>query len=450
MITNFPAALQPIIQQGFLTRQFRRGLTSRLGYRQVAERRTFPNRVGQTVTDTKRGLKVPVETPTPAAANTGFDNGLTPGSFSVEQFSMGIDQYGDTTDLNMVTAGTAIASMFVENAEVNGTQAMQSLDRLSRNHLYFGTVSPSVLDVGGYLGGNTRVNTALGADGTTLHVDDIRGFTNIVGPLGSVTPVSNAAPAVVAVNGKAYTLVGVTPDGVGANVSTAPKGMSGTLLFQGNVAAADGALNAAVVLSTAPVVLRPNGRKTTAHIVAGDSLTMAVILKAVARLRQNGVPTINGLYNCYLDDEQLLGLFNDPQFQALFRGAYNSTEFRQGEVFELLGVRYIPTTEAPQQTLNGVAIHRAIIVGAGALIEGDYANVGHSDIPDYEKSLIDIVDGVAMVTREPLDRLRQIIAQSWYWIGGFALPTDVTANSLIIPTASNSALKRGVVIETTS
>jgi len=52
-----------------------------------------------------------------------------------------------------------------------------------------------------------------------------------------------------------------------------------------------------------------------------------------------------------------------------------------------------------------------------------------------------------MVTREPLDRLKQIIAQSWYWIGGFALPTDVTADASIIPTATNAYLKRGVVIE---
>lgn len=449
-IANFPASLQPIIQQGFLRREFKAGLTSRLGYRQIADRVNFPNRVGQTITDTRRGLKVPVETPTAASANTGLDNGMTPGSFSVEQFSTGIDQYGDTTDLNMVAAGVAIASVFVENANVNGVQAMQSLDRLARNHLYFGTVSPAVLDVGGYMGGNTRVATALGADGTTLHVDDIRGFQNIIGSLGTVTPVSNASPATVTVNGTAYSLVGVVPDGSGANVSTAPKGMSGVLHFAANVVVADGGLNAPVIISTAPVVFRPGNKKSTAAISAGDTLTMAVILKAVAQLRKNAVPTINGLYNCYLDDEQLLGLFGDAQFQTLFRGAYNSTEFRQGEVFELLGVRYIPTTEAPQQMLNGLPIHRAIIVGKGALVEADYANIGHTDVPDGDKALMEMVDGVAMVTREPLDRLHQIIAQSWYWIGGFALPSDITSNSLIIPTASNSALKRAVMIETTS
>ena len=32
-ISNFPAALQPIIQQGFLEREFQQALRSRLGYR---------------------------------------------------------------------------------------------------------------------------------------------------------------------------------------------------------------------------------------------------------------------------------------------------------------------------------------------------------------------------------------------------------------------------------
>jgi hypothetical protein len=39
-------------------------------------------------------------------------------------------------------------------------------------------------------------------------------------------------------------------------------------------------------------------------------------------------------------------------------------------------------------------------------------------------SIITMVDGVAMVTREAIDRLQQIIAQSWYWIGGFCAPSD--------------------------
>ena len=38
-IQNFPATLQPIIQQGFLEREFQQALRSRLGYRAVADAR---------------------------------------------------------------------------------------------------------------------------------------------------------------------------------------------------------------------------------------------------------------------------------------------------------------------------------------------------------------------------------------------------------------------------
>jgi hypothetical protein len=36
-IQNFPAALQPIIQLGFLEREFQQALQSRLGYRACAD-----------------------------------------------------------------------------------------------------------------------------------------------------------------------------------------------------------------------------------------------------------------------------------------------------------------------------------------------------------------------------------------------------------------------------
>ena len=58
-----------------------------------------------------------------------------------------------------------------------------------------------------------------------------------------------------------------------------------------------------------------------------------------------------------------------------------------------------------------------------------------------------MVDGVLLVVRPPLDRLGQIIGQSWCWMGGYCVPTDVTANANIIPTASNAYWKRAVVIE---
>ncbi|MBS1050484.1 DUF4043 domain-containing protein [Gluconobacter sp. NFX36] len=453
-IENFPVQLQAAIQQGFLAREFENGLKSKLGFRAAADRETFSVGIGETITKTRAGLKAPVTTPMNPTQNTNFDNGLTSTPWDVEQFSLTLNQYGDTIDLNMVTSRVGIASQFLVNANRNGIQAMQSLDRLARNALFGGANN----GVGGYLGGNTRVRTALTAAGTSVAVDDIRGFERVIYN-GQVVGVGSSTGMTVTVGSEAYTLTGATADAT--NVSTAPGGISGTLTFSGNVAQSDGAEGQPVIAATAPLVVRPNARTTTAGLIAptgtygssnwvpGDNLTMDCINQAVAQLQNNNVPMIDGAYHVHLDNSQLRGLFRDPDFKYLYRGAYGSEAYRDGTIIELLGARFIPTTEAPQQTSLGAgAIHRALVLGQGALVEGNFQGTGYSDLPDADSALIEMVDSVAMVTREPLDRLRQIIAQSWYWIGGFALPTDVTASTTVIPTASNSYLKRGVVIET--
>jgi len=442
-IENFPEQLRAAIQQGFLAREFETGLKARLGFRAVADREIFPNAIGETLTKTRKSLKAPVTEPLLPSGNTNFDNGLSPSGWSVEQYTLSINQYGDTIDLNMVTTGVGIASQFLANAQTNGMQAMQSLDRLARNALFGGVPG----GVGGYLGGNTRVTATATAKTSAIAVDDIRGFQYVIAS-GLVRPVNAGSGMTVTIGSGVYTLVAATADQ--SNVSTAPGGVSGQLQLSTGVSVADATAGNAVVASTAPLVLRPNGKRSTAdlRIADGDTLGIQHVLAGVASLRRNNVPMINGAYNCYLDDLQLLSLFRDADFKYLYRGAYGSEEYRSGQIIELLGVRFVPTTEAPQQvSLGGGPIHRALLLGQGALVEGDCACVGHTDIPDAERALIEMVDGVAMVTREPLDRLKQIIAQSWYWIGGFALPTDVTADVSIIPTATNAYLKRGVVIE---
>jgi hypothetical protein len=91
-------------------------------------------------------------------------------------------------------------------------------------------------------------------------------------------------------------------------------------------------------------------------------------------------------------------------------------------------------------------IRRPIICGQGALVEGDFAGMAAEDVAPAD-SIVVVVDGVAMVTREPIDRLQQIIAQSWYWMGGFCAPSDTTTNSSTVPTATNAAFKRAVMVE---
>ncbi len=435
-IQNFPAALQPIIQQGFLEREFEVALRSRLGYRAIADREEFAVGIGETLTKTRAGLKPSVTVPVVPSTNTNLDNGLTPQTFSVEQYTITINHYAATTDLNMVTSRVGIASQFLLNAATNGEQAARSLDELARNALF-----------SAYFGGNTWVRTTLTAPGPTLAVDDVRGFqTTFVN--GVQTPVGGAASLTVTVGADAYTLVGASADAV--NVSTTPGGISGTLTFSSSVTAADATALNTVTAATASAVVRPNGRSNTPALQAGDTLTMASLLNAVALLRLNAVPEIDGVFNCYLDPVSARQLFADNDFRQLFLGATSANQvFRKGMINDFLGLRFIPTTEAYVQahpTLAGAVVRRPIVCGKGALIEGDYAGLAAADVAPKD-SIISVVDGVAMVTREPIDRLQQIIAQSWYWIGGFCTPSDTTTSPSTVPTATNAAFKRAVMIE---
>lgn len=432
-IQNFPASLVPIIQTNMLEREFQDALQSVTAFRSIADREEFSIGIGETITKTRRGLKAPVTTALTPSTNTNLDNGLTPSGWTVEQYTLALNMYADTIDLNMVTSRVGLASQFLANAKVNGVQAGQSLDRIARNTLF-----------NAQMGGNTRVRTTLGAPGVAVAVDDVRGFQSVF-VNGVLTTVSAGNPMTVTVGSNAYTLNSVAVDG--SNVSTAPNGISGVLTFSANVTVADATALNAVTSAVAPSILRAGGRATTAGLVGTDLLTMGLCLDAVAQLRNNNVPTINGFYNVYLDNKSARQLFTDPDFKLLFQGSDTSAEFRNGRVVELLDCRFIPTTEAFQQTLGSVNVKRPIVCGQGALIEGDFAANGYSDVATAD-SIMSMVDGIAMVTREPLDRLAQIIAQSWYWIGGFTVPTDLTANTTIIPTASNSYYKRAIVLET--
>ncbi len=435
-ISNFPAALQPIIQQGYLEREFEHALNSRLGYRAVADREEFSVGIGETLTKTRAGLKPSVTTPLSAAGNTNLDNGLTPQGYSVEQYTITLNHYAATTDLNMVTSRVGIASQFLLNAAINGEQAARSLDELARNALF-----------AAYFGGNTRVRSALTSPAPTLAVDDVRGFLNVF-VNGVQTAVSGGNPLPVSVAGNSYSLISVTPDA--ANVSVAPNGISGVLTFATSVTLADGAVGNSVVAGNASAIMRPNGRTNTSALLAGDTLTMGTLLNAVAALRMNAVPEIDGAYNCYLDPMSARQLFADNDFRQLFTGATSANQvFRQGMVNDFLGLRFVPTTEAYVQghpSIGNALIRRPIICGKGALIEGDFAGMAAADVAPAD-SMVSVVDGIAMVTREPIDRLQQIIAQSWYWIGGFCAPSDTTTTPATVPTATTAAFKRAVMIE---
>jgi hypothetical protein len=467
-INDLPASLQSVIQQGYLERQFRMPLKAQLGFRAIADREPFTARIGETITKTRTGLLPPITTPMSPAAVTDITSGLTNQNYTVEQYILSIGQYAGSMQLNVATAEVAIASLFLRNAYTLGEQAARSVDTIAQLALF-----------GGYMGGNTRVTTTLGSAGTQVHVDDVRGFIQTLNGQGTPVSVSSANPVMVTVGGDGYSLIGVVADGPapaqipswiagltfsgsGTNTATAPNGFSGTLTFAGNVTVTDGTAGNAVVSTLAPVIQRPSNASTglmaptTAAISAANDvnagrLTIQMILNAKAALRANNVPVVeeSGLYHCYLDPIHVTGLYSDPVFQSFFRGREDTPEYRDGEVARLLGVRLIETNLNPVQSLAGVGtVRRAIVCGQGALIEGSFTRTGYEKANDVDDaSLTTIVDDIALITREPIDALKQVVTQSWSYIGGFVVPTDVTANPNNLPTASNAAYKRAVVVE---
>jgi len=260
--------------------------------------------------------------------------------------------------------------------------------------------------------------------------------------------VSSTTPMTVTIGSNVYMLISAALDTTSA--STSPNGLSGTLTLSSNVSLLDGTAGNTVTAANGSSIVRPSQRTNTSQILASDTLSMSCLLDAVAKLRMNAVPEIDGAYNCYLDPVSSRQLFSDPDFKQLFQGATSANQvFKNGMTNDFLGLRFVPTTEAfvqPHPILSGLMIRRPVICGRGALIEGDFAGIGTQDIAPAD-SIVSMVDGIAMVTRKAIDRLQQIIAQSWYWIGGFCAPSDTTTNATTVPTATNAAYKRAVVVE---
>ena len=449
-LNNLPASLQSVIQQGYLERAFRDALEAKLGFRDIADREPFPANIGETITKTRTGLLAPVTTPIAAASNADITSGLSPQNFTVEQYVLSVAQYAANMQLNIATSRVAIDSLYLRNAKTLAEQARRSVDTIAQQALF-----------AAYLGGNTRVITTLGsAAAATIHVDDIRGFTTTLNSEGQPVAVSSSNEVYVTVGSDIYALEGATADG--SNISTAPGGVSGTLTFAGNVSTGDGTAGNSVISAVAPSIMRPSTASglvmatNTSQINASTDvnsarLTIQMILQAKAQLAANNVPVLNktGNYVCYADPIHMTGLYADPAFQYFFRGRPDTPEYRKGAVAELLGVDIVETNMNPVQALAGVGVvRRAVVCGQGALVEGVITGTAYEATTEVDDgALTTLIDDIAHITREPIDALKQVVTQTWSYIGGFVAPTDTTANPATLPTATNAAYKRAVVVE---
>ncbi|MFB7500030.1 hypothetical protein ACFC09_36025 [Streptomyces sp. NPDC056161] len=409
--STVPPAIRAMMQNGILDRVFQEALVPNFIFPAIADAMPWQGGLGDTKTFTRKGLLAPATT-----AITGSDTSAA--TYSIEQWSVTMDQYGQAVDTNMLTSAMALASKFLADVETLGINAGQSINQIARNKLY-----------NAYAGGRTWAASAT-TSSATLPVNNSAGFGTVL-VNGVPTAVSASNPLSVTVNG-----VGNTVTGVSGNSLTLGTAISATAGW-------------AVVAANAPVTVRPTG-STAYDLGTSNTATFAMFRSAVTRLRKMNVPTVGGYYVAHIDPDTEAQLFSDSDFKQALQGRIDSPVYRDLSIGRFGGIDWIRNIEAPTilgGSAGNVTVHRPLVLGAGALVAAPFegmgsllAGTGVEDVPDI--SMIEAAPGVqvARIVRPPQDRLQQTLSTSWSWVGDYGVPSDST-------TGDAALYKRAVVLE---
>jgi hypothetical protein len=253
----------------------------------------------------------------------------------------------------------------------------------------------------------------------------------------------------------AATIVGWTPD-TPSTSSMGSLGVSGTVTFAANETLAVGDV---ITAFDGAKVYRPNGKASALALDATDTIGAQLVINAVSELRANGVksPLADGTYPCYIDPIVDAQFFTDPQYQIMSQGTVDSAEFKGARINRNFGVTFVPTTNSPSFSITNHAgkqltVRHAIITGEKYVQQSPFAGTAEAirSMPDMGIQKFDIVDDIVFVNRMPLDRAGQILSMGWYYIGGYACPTDATINNIVVPSASAARYKRAVALQVAS
>ena len=435
--------VRALVQQNILERAFHDSLFPRMLFRGEATPVVWPANVGDTMVFTGVGLIKPKMNP------------LTPGSdpvpsdYQKEQWSAQLQQYADTIDSHMPSSIVAIASLFYRNAQQLGLSAGQTMNRLVRNRLYNAALSGMTVAVGG-----TQT-------GSTLNVARLNGFTTARRPdLAAGSPVqfadvsaSNPLQILVYDNSawKSCTVTGYTPVVLGDRVGPGSLTITETLTST---------LTRAIVMSLDRAVqVNVGGLNTIDGLTSSNILRLQDIRTAVNRMRQENVPAMaDGRYHCHLDPTSEGQVYQDTEWQRLLVSMPDYYMYREYAIGEILGCVYFRNTECPQvETVYGAStstfdqgdnfagelsnaggyyIHRPLVVGQQGIYEyyqdldqliteaGVTGKTGNATITNNGIEVS--TDRVQLIIRSPLNRLQDMVATSWKFIGDWPVRTDVT------------------------
>jgi N4-gp56 family major capsid protein len=411
--STVPAAIRAMMQNGILDRVFQEALRPNFIFPAIADAMPWQGGLGDTKTFTRKGLLAPATTPI-----TGSDTSAA--TYSIEQWSVTMDQYGQAVDTNMLTSSMALASKFLADVETLGINAGQSINQVARNKLY-----------GAYMGGRTWCTTG-GTSDTSIIVNSVAGFQYVL-VNGVPTAVSASNPLTVTIAGTGNTVTGVNAGTNTLTLGTARVDVAGD----------------SVVAANAPVTVRPTG-STAYDLGTSNVATFALFRSCVTRLRKMNVPTVGGYYIAHIDPDTEAQLFSDSDFKQALQGRVDSPIYRDLSIGRFGGIDWVRNIEAPTVlggSAGNVTVHRPIVLGAGALVAAPFEGMGDllrgsgvEDVPDI--SMVNAAPGVdvARIVRPPQDRLQQNLSTSWSWVGDYGVPSDST-------TGDAALYKRAVVLE---
>lgn len=412
--STLPAAIQAIMQNGILDRVFQDALVPEFLFPAIADSEPWQGGLGDTKTFTRKGLIAPTTTPLAGADIASAS------TYSVEQWSVTMDQYGISVDTNMLQSSMTLASKFLADIATLGVNAGQSLNQIARNKLY-----------NAYMGGRTWCTTSATTD-TSMIVSSVAGFTTVL-VNGVPTPVSASHPLTVNIAGVANTVTGVN-----AGTSTLTLGTT-RIDTAGDY----------IVAANAPVSIRATGNSAY-DLGSTNVATLANFRAAVVRLRKMNVPTEGGYYVAHIPPDTEAELFNDADFKQALQGRVDSPVWRDLSIGRFSGIDWVRNNEVPSiagHSDGSVPIFRPIVVGAGAIVAAPFEGIGSllagtgvEDVPSVRMVAAAPTTEVALIVRPPQDRLQQTISTSWAWTGDFGIPSDSG-------TGDTALYKRAVVVE---
>lgn len=413
--STLPAAIRAIMQNGILDRTFQDALVPEFLFPAIADSEPWQGSLGDTKTFTRKGLLTPTTTPLAGADISGAS------TYSIEQWSVTMDQYGLSVDTNMLQSAMTLASKFLADVQTLGISAGQSLNQIARNKLY-----------AAYAGGRSWGTATAGSD-TSFIVNNVNGFTTVL-VNGVPTPVSAGNPLTVTIAGVANTVTGVNVGTSTLTLGTARADTTGDYIIAAN----------------APVSVRTAARNSPYDNTTADVATLAMFRAAVVRLRKMNVPTIGGYYTAHIPPDTEGELFADADFKQALQGRVDSPVWRDMSIGRFAGIDWVRNNEVPTilgGSAGNVTVFRPLVVGAGASVAAPFegigallAGTGVEDVPSVRMIDAAPTTQVALIVRPPQDRLQQNISTSWAFTGDFGVPSDSQ-------TGDAALYKRAVVVE---